>query len=107
MNIVQTNDDTIHFKDNRGATNYLNDKIGQTQKSCSRSVYWYGKNDKVRGLRKKADRHGHHRCRQYLYESLICSQKNDGEPLLQISTTRVQKRKGGCSLSQLCTNSKS
>lgn len=56
----------------------------------SRSAYWYNKMDKVRGLRKIADRASHHRRRKINREELD-KYGEDAIPLA--STTCAQKRK--------------
>lgn len=99
-------DDNDFVKDDRGSTNYKNDKVGMSKNNFfSRSKNLYGKKNKARGLRRIADRHSHHRRRQVLHEALIVAEKFDKEPVLQESTTCVQKRKG-TSASNICTNSK-
>lgn len=94
----------------RGANNYNALKTHNDKKRYSRSNNYYDEKDKARGLRRIADRHCHHRRRQNTNESLIYSFKTDNEPILQISTTCIQKRKtrdGSGNVSNNCSNSKS
>jgi len=75
----------------------------------SRSAYNYNKQDKCRGLRRKADRHSHHRRRKINREeiakhgvdavplsSTTCTQKRKDTPLPQ----NLSNRKGGCGQSR-------
>lgn len=99
---LQKQDGVKHHLDKRGNTN--------SGSIYSRSVCNYGKNDKLRGARRRADRHGHHRRRQIFDNSIRDSQKVDEEPSLPDSTSCLQKRKPRgnlrMSVSQLCTNRK-
>ena len=57
----------------------------------SRSAYTYNKIDKCRGLRRKADRHSHHRRRKINREELG---RHGTEAVPLASSTTRQKRKG-------------
>ena len=96
----------MDYIDDRGFLNYSNlKKNSRTQ--YSRSDYYYGDINKSRGLRKTADRHCHHRRRQFINSEIIRSNKFDEEPMCLKSTTCIQKRhslSNPGNVSRLCSN---
>ncbi len=97
--------------DTRGLDNYEHIKInsGRNPKE-SRSANRYGKRDKARGLRRIADRHGHHRRRIIITVELDRSRRlnYEEELVMPVSTTCAQKRQGLTNffVDHLCTNRK-
>tara|TARA_R110002111_G_scaffold65526_1_gene107361 strand:+ start:353 stop:742 length:390 start_codon:yes stop_codon:yes gene_type:complete len=88
-----------HHKDKRGTINSSN--------KWSRSVYWYGSQNKTRGLRRKADRSSHHRRRKIQKEEIQNTMNTGNEPDIRPSFTCLQKRKSdsiNSGISQLCSN---
>lgn len=53
----------------------------------SRSHYWWGKQDKVRGLRRKADRNSHHRRRNHI-RNIVANKTIDSDTIPPSSSTK-------------------
>jgi hypothetical protein len=68
-----------------GIDHYLANKKHKGNKNVnSRSVNWYGSINKARGLRRKADRHSHHRRRKIMKEDIA---KTGGENIPKSMST--------------------
>ena len=84
--------DTYTFEETRkqdGINHYLANKEHKGNSNIySRSNNWYGKQNKVRGLRRKADRASHHRRRKMMKEDIV---KTGGEHIPK-STSTLQRR---------------
>ena len=82
--------DEYDIRQMSGQTHWLSKKEhkGFNEKN-GRSANYHGKHDKFRGLRKKADRHCHHRRRQMTKIAIL----NNNIESIPKSTTCKQKRK--------------
>ena len=77
--------DTFEQKKQDGVKHYLANKEHKGNSNInSRSVFWYGKNNKCRGLRRKADRHSHHRRRKMMKEDIV---KTGGQHMPKSTST--------------------
>jgi hypothetical protein len=106
---MDEHEDRINSRDRTRELDKLNK--GRDMKTYSRSHHY--KQDKIRGCRRKADRHSHHRRRQIVDESIKKIEKKglDDEPNIPRSMTCNQKRRpgglcGSSDASHGCTNKK-
>jgi hypothetical protein len=78
-----------------GKYKYSKLKVNSGKQPFSRSSNNWGKMDKARGLRKKADRHGRHRIRGFIRSKFAHDQVQGLESLPQSTTSIQHARFGG------------